>query len=160
MCYTTANRYFGPHSQLLTQKDADEDIVECTGASAVKYTERVGRLYPQERQYYAPLLFLVDAETEAPILIKSCFVLLTNPLTLGNAIANWRESGVDIPDYEVHIVENDRDFDVEVSKAFLGGIGVVIDPLFDRSGELIRGYVVRQLGEAMNSLGAADGYHK
>ena len=157
LCFTSVNRYFGPYSQLLAQKDSDEGVLECVDALTVNYTEQVGRLYPKERQYYTPLLLLVDVQAESPIVIKSSLVLLTNPLVFGNTVDNWREAGIDVSDYAMHIIENDREFDAEVSKAFHDGIGAVIDPLFDRNGDLVRGYVVRHFDDAMDSLRASHG---
>jgi hypothetical protein len=42
----------------------------------------------------------------------------------------------------MRIVESDQAFDRMVGGALLSGLGVVVDPLIDRSGHLVKGHVI------------------
>jgi hypothetical protein len=100
----------------------------------------------------APLVVPVDADRGEPLVIQGAFVLLTDPLTLTNLVANWAAAGVDIPPLATVVIESDDQFDAFVATAFLAGQAVLVDPLFDLKGDLVSAHLV----DYFDAVGAAD----
>src|SRR5439155_23092690 len=98
--------------------------------------------YAADVQFYTPLLYLATGEDLAPFLLSNHIVFLTSPLDVGKTLQNWDEAGVVVGPYEMRIVESDQAFDRIVAGALLSSGGVVVDPLIDRSGQLVKGHVI------------------
>jgi hypothetical protein len=154
-CYTSINWTFGSYSRLISIKEDDEECIECMSAEVVQYTEQIGLQYASDTQWYAPLLYLVVGDNEESFVLKDHLVFLTSPLEVGKTLHNWEEAQITVGPYEVRIVESDRDFDQMVAAALRSGLGVVVDPLLDRNGRMVKGHVVidvesaRQTSETM-----------
>lgn len=85
---------------------------------------------------------LVDAETGKPFTIGGSHVLLTEPLTLADSIKNWETAGLDVPRFATSILCSDDQFDAFVAQGIRDGVGLVIDPILDGSGQPVAGFVV------------------
>ncbi|MFS8102177.1 hypothetical protein LFM09_34145 [Lentzea alba] len=94
--------------------------------------------------YYAPLVVLIDRVNDVRFTLLGSFVLLTDPLAMSDAGANWTAAGFDVPELATVLIESDDQFDAFVAGAFLDGTGVVVDPRFDQKQTLVGGAVVEQ----------------
>nr|NJM01866.1 hypothetical protein [Desulfobacula sp.] len=152
-CYTSLNWTYGQYSTLLSIKEEEEDCIECVSAEVVRYTEHIGREYATDVEFYTPLLYLTTGENQSLFILKDHLVFLTSPLDVERFLQNWREAGFSVNTYEIRIVESDLFFDKMVSEAFLSGGGVAVDPLLDRNGQLVKGYIVvdMETAEGMRS---------
>lgn len=156
-CYTSLNWVYGQYSTLLSIKEEEEDCIECVSAEAVRYTEHIGREYAQDVQFYTPLLYLTTGENQSLFLLKGHLVFLTSPLDVGRFLRNWREAGIAMEAYEIRIVESDRDFDKMVSEALVSVTGVVVDPIVDKNGQLVKGYILVDIETAERMRAAEPG---
>ncbi|MGX1612374.1 hypothetical protein ACWIF8_00585 [Micromonospora chalcea] len=141
-CVAGPQRTFGTYSVLLrTAPDggAPVEIVRATPRELSRATIRDQR---RAKNYYAPLLALIDSDTNKLIQIGEAVVLLTDPLKLPDFIANWTAAGHLPPKFGTAIVVNDDQFDSLVAGQALDGIRVVVDPMFDLNGRAISGVVV------------------
>ena len=141
-CYTSVNFTYGPESLLLRIKEPEEALLECREARVVPYTVALGRRYERDSMFYAPLCRLVRADNEKPVLLGGCQLLLTNPFRLPELIRNWHNAGIELPDYEIRILETDNDIDRLFEELFAHGEQPIIDPICDRAGNLVAGYSI------------------
>ncbi|MFG2114388.1 hypothetical protein ACGFRB_17425 [Streptomyces sp. NPDC048718] len=139
LCYTADGSMSGSYSQLLGQ---GHDPVLCTGATPVRYSRAIGDAYSDCKQYYAPLAYLVDAETGEPVVVDGVISLLHNPLDLDSYVANWARCGIELPDFTVSAILTDDQFDRFVRLAMTRGVGIVIDPKLSLRRKLISGFWV------------------
>jgi hypothetical protein len=72
-------------------------------------------------------------------------VFITDPLGFGKLRANWLDAGMAVGAYEMRIVDSDRSFDKMVTDTLDDGLGVVIDPLLDKQGQLVKGYILADI---------------
>ena len=146
-CYTTGSWRFGLHSQLVGLADDDEEIFECLSSRVVRYSEHIGRQYPAAGDFYAPLCFLADPDTDVPLSVNGGQVLLSDPLQLSRFLKNWDQAGHAPESYEVGIIYDDEEFDAWVADALDHSRLVVVDPLLDRAGSMVKGFVVQHIPE-------------
>lgn len=145
LCYTSINWSFGHYSLMITAKEDEEECLECISASVVRYNEHIGRQYPVDVQYYTPLIYLVDSDTENLYTIGGHLVFITDPIGFGKLRTNWLDAGMEVGAYEMRIVDSDHTFDKMVAGALINGVGVVIDPLIDKQGQLVKGYILADI---------------
>jgi hypothetical protein len=141
-CYTSVKKRYGLYSTLLALKDPDEECLECRQASAVRYTEAIGRNYPRDVHFYAPLVSLVRPVDEARFTLGGHVVLLTSPLDLPRFLRNWAAAGVVIEDYEMRVVPTDVLFDAFMHETIGSGLRAVVDPILDKRAQLVCGDVI------------------
>ncbi len=141
-CFTSKHSVFGPYSLLTGTKDEDESCIECVSAEVVRYDKLIAKIYDDNAEYLTPLCMIIDAKTEQPFSIRSHVVMITDPRRLGDFINNWKAAGIEVPDYEVKIIEHDHDFDNKVSAIFRSGLGIVVDPLLDQNQNPAKGIPV------------------
>jgi hypothetical protein len=142
LCYTSNHYAFGKYSLLLKIKDEDEKFIECVSAEKVRYNKLIGKIYNLNIDYYAPICVLAEPETEELLTINDHVVMISNPLKLGELIENWKWCGLEMPNYEIKIIQHDYDFDNKARSIFDSGPGIVIDPIIDRDGDLIHGLLL------------------
>lgn len=107
-------------------------------------------------EHYAPLLALVDAETNELFQIGEAVVLLTDPRRLSEAVANWAAAGFEVPDFGTAIVDRDDQFDALVASCLLQGRTVIIDPKFDLKQQSVSGAIIHPLDALLAAGSAAD----
>ena len=149
-CYTSVNFTYGPESLLLRIKEPDESLLECREARVVPYTPALGRRYQQDLMFYAPLCRLVSADDEKPVLLRGCQLVLTDPFRLPDLMQTWRNAALEIPDYEIRILETDNDVDRWFGELLSAGEEPVIDPICDRDGNLVGGFFVHDVSKLLN----------
>jgi hypothetical protein len=128
---TSESRVFGNRSFLLEKYGATEKLLSIKSYSAIPYEARFSAVDDINVKWYAPTIILRDSNTSEPIEFFCFGVILTNPLNIRNYITNWNECGIDIGEYEIHILKTDLEFDQFVIGLEDRGSGVIVDPLFE-----------------------------
>ncbi len=153
-CYTSLHDNFGAYSVLLSSKDDNETCLKCISAEAVRYSNLIGKVYNENKNFYAPLCFLVHSKTGRWITINSYFVLITDPLRLMDFMENWKIAGIEINDYEIEIIKDDEEFDNKMREVFKAGLKVIVDPLIDQQKRFVKGIPVVNFQERLQELEA------
>jgi len=148
-CYTSKNKVFGAYDTLLSQKDSDEELLECIRATPARYTELLGKIYNTNTNFYAPLCLVADLASGELFSLNDCVVFITDPLSLKNFLGNWEKAGIQIEDYELKIVATDMEFDTRVKATFQKGMGIIIDPLLDTNKNFVKGYNLVDINEML-----------
>ena len=149
-CYTSVNFTYGRESLLLRIKEPDESLLKCCEARVVPYTLALGRSYQQDLMFYAPLCRLVRTDSEKPVLLRGCQLVLTDPFRLPVLMHSWQNAGLEIPEYEMRISETDEDVDRWFGELFSAGEEPIIDPICDRDGNLVGGFFVADISKSAN----------
>ncbi|AOY06235.1 hypothetical protein [Bacillus subtilis] len=144
-CYTSKNSAFGTYSQLVRLKKPDEDILECESAEVVNYTDHIGKQHNENKNYYAPLCTITLLENDTLFTINSCPILISNPFELKHYLDNWEEAGIEVENYEVNIISTDLEFDNFMRDVAMNGLTPIINPILDRSQDLVRGILVQNI---------------
>ncbi|MGV9913024.1 hypothetical protein [Streptomyces tendae] len=152
-CYSkneegVVGEYYGSYSRLIAM---GQTPVACLEAKAVPYTRSIADSYSVAENFYAPLAFLSNAETGDPIIIAGVVSMLTNPLNLEKYTANWEMAGIELPDFTVSILETDERFDRFINLLHVHDARAIVDPLLAPSGDLIRGYIIKDITTLGNS---------
>lgn len=147
LSYSVNGSGFGPYSLILGQ---GRDPIPCTLAEAVRYTRAIGDAYSACERYYAPVAYLVDAETGDPIVVDGVTSLLTNPLELDSYIRNWERCGIELPEFTVSAVLSDEQFDRFVRLAMTRGTGI-INPKLALDGTLVSGFWLKNFEQLTRS---------
>jgi hypothetical protein len=130
---------FGTYSNLLKTVGDEGAPVEIVRALPREMSRTV--LLDQRRvhNYYAPLLALVDLETNTLFTVAGAIILLSDPLRLPDMVANWKAASIKVPALGTAILANDDQVDSLVASRALRGEQVVVDPMFRLDGEPISG---------------------
>lgn len=131
---------FGPYSQVLRFSGGAQPL-RVGEAAAVELDRATMIAHRTNETFYAPLVVLVDRVNDERLTLLGAFVLLTDPLAITDATANWTAAGFEVPDLATMLIESDDQFDAFVAGAFLNGLGVVVDPRFDMQQNLVSGVV-------------------
>jgi len=150
LCVLLSNKVSAPHSELLKMKKADDEIVEIIDIEISKYSRLVAKLYDKDIFYYAPLCLVRDKETEVMIGIGEIVPLISNPLEFKNYFNNWKDLGIDFDEVELKIIKSDRDFDYYMRRIFKDNLVPVIDPVFSKNLEMIRGIPILEFDKFIN----------
>ncbi len=153
-CYTSLYDNFGSYSTLISKKDDNETILMCISAEPVRYSNLIGKAHNDNKNFYAPLCFLVHSKTREWVTINSHIALLTDPLRLMDFIENWKIAGVEINEYEIEIIKDDEEFDNKMRKFFKAGLKVIVDPLIDQQKRFVKGIPVINYQERLQELKA------
>lgn len=151
-CFTSKKKQFGLYNLMIAKKDDDEKCLECLSAEPVQYNTTIGKLYNLFKDYYAPLCMLLDAKTEEFITINDHVVFITDPLRLKEYLENWKRAQIEPDEYEMKIIESDKDFDNKMRYIFSHGLQVIVNPLIDQNGKFIRGISIVDLNELVHNL--------
>ena len=139
-CITEDRIHAGRKSGLRRRLPAGTKVLECVGATAVRFTREIDELYSNPAEYYAPLALLVTPERGDPFELAKSVVLLTDPFKILDFMENWREAGYAIASIGAEVIETDQRFDICVSEALHRGRRVLVDPLFVPDGTLMRAF--------------------
>jgi hypothetical protein len=154
-CYTDQSKAFGPRSQVLRQIGTREKIIPVVQARVRQYEENFAARYARPGQWYAPLLYLRDRATGEPFMSKDTVFMLTDPLKLATYLDNWREAGLDIPEYETTLLRSDHEFDEFMRWNEGRECRAIVNPLLDPStGELLSGHPIMSLEAFVAEAGA------
>jgi hypothetical protein len=86
-------------------------------------------------------MILRHATTLNPIALDNAVPALSDPLSLGRFLANWRNAGFELPPHEIDVLLTDADVDA-FFETFVGkDVGVIFNPVLsdDGNAELVRG---------------------
>lgn len=151
-CYTSQDEGFVTYSVAMEHLGAEVALIKCLSAERVRYTKAIGEAYSKVENFYAPVIYLVDDATGSPMLIGDAHFLITDPLTIGRYVENWRKSGYEVGSFSVAIVENDDSFDRLVRNALARDEQVVVNPIFRPDGTLARGAPIANFYELLGSM--------
>lgn len=126
----------------------------CISAEPVRYSNLIGKAYNDNKNFYAPLCFLVHSKTREWITINSHIALLTDPLRLTDFIENWKIAGIEVDEYEIEIIKDDGEFDNKMREFFKAGLKVIVDPLIDQQKKFVKGIPVINFQELLRELEA------
>jgi len=149
-CYTTENEGFTTYSVALKVMTEEERCLLCVNAEAVNYTRSIGNAYSKFDNFYAPLAILIERSTGLPVSISDAVFLISNPMLLEKYIENWRRAGIELPDFDVSIIESDDKFDKFASQVKSDGRTLIVNPMLTMSGELSSGCVIENYYELVN----------
>lgn len=139
---------FGPYSRLV-RMPAGGQPVQVGKASAAELDRATMIAYRTTENYYAPLVVLIDRNNDERFTLFGAFVLLTDPLSMSDAVANWTAAGFDVPELATVLIESDDQFDAFAAGALLDGFGVVVDPRFDMKQTLVGGVIIDHFDSAV-----------
>jgi hypothetical protein len=155
LCVTRDAEIFGPYSQVIRVSGRAQPV-RVGKASVVELDRATMSAHRTNDHYYAPLVVLVDRVKDERLTLLGAYVLLTDPLAIADAIANWTAAGFDVPDLATVLVESDDQFDAFVAGAFLDSFGIIVDPRFDMQQTLVSGVVIDHFDSAVASTTAAQ----
>lgn len=142
-CYTTKSNLFSIYDEVIKMKRIDEDIVECLSAEMVRYNDQIGKQHNDFRNYYAPLCFITLLEDESIFEIHGMPILVSNPFDLKYLIANWKDAGIELEDFEINILYTDLDFDNFMKDLVSRNLRPILNPSVDNKGNIVNGIVIR-----------------
>jgi hypothetical protein len=153
ICHVTlqGSEAIAPFSTAIMQGADVDACIPVTRAEPVLYTRSIARAHSTANQYYAPLALLIERATDEPVVLNGVVHLISDPLKLDSMVANWAKGGLNLPDFVVTFLRTDDEFDKYVAKLLADGLEVVIDPVVDMSGALIRGFLVQDLRAQQSS---------
>lgn len=151
--YTSKNLMFGNYNQLIEIKDTDEKILEVESIEICKYSKLLESL-DNFMNFYSPICILKDKKEKSLLNFGELVPLISDPLTLENICDTWKnlELEFNIEDFELEIIESDFDFDNLMRFFFRDKMVPVIDPQFNKKGEVVKGDRLVHLQELQSSL--------
>lgn len=155
LCVTKDADIFGPYSRVIRMSGRAQPV-RVGKAAVVELDRATMSAHRTNDHYYAPLVVLVDRMKDERLTLLGAYVLLTDPLAIADAIANWTAAGFDVPDLATVLVESDDQFDAFVAGAFLDSFGVIVDPRFDMQQNLVSGVVIDRFDSAVASTTASQ----
>lgn len=142
-CYSDQSKAFGYKSKLLEMLGAKEKLRPVDHARSRIYDATFAKQFSRVGQWYAPLLYLRNAETDETISLQNSVFMLTDPLSLEDFLENWAEAQVYSGDYRTEVILTDVEFDSFMRWNEARGYSAIVDPLFDPSNQsLISGHPV------------------
>lgn len=138
-CVSPTTQAFGTYSVLLKTAGKEGTPMEVVRALPLEMSRAA--LFDQRRpkNFYAPLLALVELSTNELFEVQGTIFVLSDPLRLPDMVANWKASGIEVPALGTAILANDDQVDSLVASRALRGEQVVVDPMFDLDQEPISG---------------------
>lgn len=158
LCFSDQTRAYGSRCTLLHLLGGSENLVEIERAQVVPFRQELADEYAIWDNWYAPLAYL-RLRADASLFVIGGFVpLISNPFNLDKYLKNWKTGRIEVPDYEIMILENDRQFDDFAADALESGLNLIVDPLADPTGEpsFISGIPIRSLQRMMESSAPCD----
>lgn len=141
ICISERSKAFGSYSSLI-RADPTSITLRVVEAMPRAVTKAILQAHRTCENYYAPLVALIDAETDRPLTVHGCTVLLTDPLRADHYLQNWRITGAVIGAFDSVVIDSDEQFDRFVYTSLSRGTSVVIDPIFAPNHDLIAGFFV------------------
>jgi hypothetical protein len=134
ICSSDQSKAVARRTTLLKMLGVSEKLREILSFRTARYDERVASRYELWSNWYAPLAFLRSLGDGAHQTLGNYLPVITNPLKIDRYLDNWKAANFEVPDFEVHILKEDREFDDFVLEALAAGFQIVADPLFSPDG--------------------------
>ncbi len=141
-CVSAETGASGRYSQLLEYFAHEGTPIEIVRAEPRELSRAAINSGRRVENYYAPLLALIDVETNEPFELGDALLLLTDPLRLPDFVANWTAAGADVPTLATAIIRDDAQFDALVAGYALRSVRVVVNALLKRDGSLASGVIL------------------
>lgn len=145
ICYSLDGRMQGRDNDIQSSSNQLEELIECSKFEIIQYTRGISKLNDKVKNFYAPLISLVDKENNHPLLTNDATFLITDPMELKVYLKNWATVGFSYDLYKVDIIESDEDFDRLMRWTNEQEIIVLVDPFFDKSGQLLKGSIIQDM---------------
>ena len=158
LVYSADGISFGPKSTLRKASPKPIAVNELKEISVERYTRGISEVHDELRNYYAPLMCLVDADNGALLVYGDCIFLLTNPFEIKLYIENWNEIGFSPKSYKTEIIERDEDFDELMRLADDNDLHVIVDPYFDSERNLDKGTRIENMARFIKDADAKGDY--
>jgi hypothetical protein len=158
LCYSSNGDIQGMHDDIQSNSNQPIDLIECLRFEITQYTRGISQLHDKVKNYYAPLVSFVDVKSNDPLLVNNSAFLVTTPMDLKVYLQNWSSIGFTYKSYKLNIIETDEDFDRFMIWTAERGFSVLVDPFFNKSGELLKGAVVEDM-ESLNNEVKSTGVH-
>jgi len=130
LCYSDQSKTFGPKSLLTSSLAKPERLRKIVRAIVRPYDRSAAARYNTEGNWYAPVAYLRVRKTDGPLALLGVIPLFRNPEEIEAFLANWRDAKIEIPEFEVVALLNDRQFDDFADSSFEEGFRLVIEPVF------------------------------
>ena len=146
MAFTSRKNSFGNYSQLLELKDSDETIIEIDTVEIDKYSKLLEKR-DEHINFYAPMCLVRSYDDESILNLNNIVPIISDPLAFGSIFETWKNLGIDIDPNEVElkILQTDVEFDGFMRSCFADGMFPIIDPLFDKKGNLVKGIQIKHM---------------
>ncbi len=141
--YTTSINFSrGKYSELVKRKKSNEILLKVIKYDLIKYSAMLSKINETIEHDYAPVCLLYDYKTQELIVLNNIIPIITDPLKFDSIYDNWLQAGFVIDDCELKIIDNDKDFGLNLLHFFENKSSVIIDPEFDLEKNLINGFPV------------------
>jgi hypothetical protein len=142
---TSLNYNRGRYSEMVRRKKPNENLIKVTQYDLIKYSAMLSKINETIEHDYAPVCLLYDKKTQELIDFSNLIPIITDPLKFDNFYENWVQAGFKIDECELKIIDNDKEFGLNLLRFFENGQKVIIDPEFDLEKNIIKGFpIVKQ----------------
>lgn len=142
---TSINYNRGRYSEMVRRKKPNEKLIKVTQYDLIKYSAMLSKINETIEHDYAPVCLLYDKKTQEIIDFSNIIPIITDPLKFDNFYENWIQAGFKIDECELKIIDNDKEFGLNLLRFFENGQKVIIDPEFDLEKNIIKGFpIVKQ----------------
>lgn len=158
LCYSSDGNIQGRHDDIQSNSTQPINLIECLRFEVTQYTRGISQLHDKIKNFYTPLVYFFDENSNQPLVVDNSVFLITTPMDLKFYIENWSSIDFPLKSYRLNIIEADEDFDKFMHWATAEGFSVFVDPFFDKSGELLKGATVNDM-ENLNHQVAPSEIH-
>ncbi|WLG14396.1 hypothetical protein Q6344_03380 [Psychrobacter cibarius] len=145
ICYSLDGQTQGMYNDIQNSSSQPVELIECVKFEVTQYTRGISKLNDKIKNFYAPLISLVNKESSNPLLVDNTAFLISSPMELKLYLKNWVTIGFSYSLYKLDIIDSDECFDKFMRWANEKEINVLIDPFFDESGQLSKGVVMQDM---------------
>lgn len=139
---TSINFNRGKYSELIKRKKNNEKLIKVVRYDLIKYSAMLSKINETIEYDYAPICLLYDYKTKNLAKLDKFIPVITDPLKFDSLFENWQMAGFNLEECELKIIDNDKDFGLNLLRFFDNGDNVVIDPEFDLDKNLINGFPI------------------
>lgn len=145
VCYSLDGETQGMYDDIQNSSNQPVELIECIKFEITQYTRGISKFNDKIKNFYAPLISLVNPESSCPLLLNNTALLISNPMELKLYLKNWATIGFSYSLYKIDIIDSDECFDSFMRWANEQNIVVLVDPFFDKSGQLSKGAIIQDM---------------
>ncbi|MCT4580335.1 MAG: hypothetical protein N4A35_02875 [Flavobacteriales bacterium] len=144
--YTSTNFVYGNYNQLLELKSPEESIIEIETVEVARYSKLLEKIH-EHINFYAPICIVRDREDESIFNIGNLIPMISDPLVFLSIVETWNNLDIefDLDSLELKIIKSDLEFDSYMREFFSCEMVPIIDPLFNKKRELVKGIRVANM---------------
>jgi hypothetical protein len=144
-CYSSDGTVYGRYNDIQNNSSVPIDLIECVNFCLVKYTRGISIKFGESNNFYSPLIYFVNKVNDEPVVFEEHLFLLSNPMDIKLYFKNWETIGFIPKEYRIHIIDNDDEFDQMMLSCTKSEVRPLVNPFFDHSKELMKGYILASL---------------